>query len=280
MIWLKCLDKFITRIPLKSTQRAQACMINFRGSRILWLNSYFPTDPQSPNFDDSELRETLAAISNVIENNEHDNILWQGDINSDFSRQSKFVEVVKDALTSLDLKSLWTKFPVDFTFCSPSDTSFSTLDHFLISEDLENIVSDAGVIHLGDNVSGHSPIYLKLNIGSLPEHQAQARQYSAKQNWRKATNEDKGKFKASVSNNLANIEMPAAVIDCSNVNCTDPTHRINIDSYTIDIMKCLESSAESHIPYTRSKPSKPSAKRKSVPGWKDLVKPQQDKARF
>ena len=165
MIWPKCLDKFITRIPLKSTKRVQACLINFPRTKILWLNSYFPTDPQTPNFDDSELRETLAAIKNVIENNEHDQILWQGDINTEFNRQSKFVEVVKEALTSFNLKSAWNNFPVDFTFCSPSDTSFSTIDHFLISEELETFVKDAGVIHLGDNVSGHSPIYLKYKKG-------------------------------------------------------------------------------------------------------------------
>ena len=70
MIWPKCLDKFITRIPSKSTKRVQACLINFPRTKILWLNSYFPTDPQTPNFDDSELRETLAAIKKVIENNE------------------------------------------------------------------------------------------------------------------------------------------------------------------------------------------------------------------
>ena len=67
MIWPKCLDKFITRIPLKSTKRVQACLINFPRTKILWLNSYFPTERQTPNFDDSELRETLAAIKNVIE---------------------------------------------------------------------------------------------------------------------------------------------------------------------------------------------------------------------
>ena len=179
---------------------------------------------------------------------------------------------VQDALTSLDLSSSWNSFPVDFTFCSPSDTAFSTIDHFLYSEDLEELVSEAGVIHLGDNVPGHSPIYLKLNTETLPEQIVQLRQYSAKQNWRKAT--------TSVSENLGNVEIQAAVIDCYNVNCTDPVHRVNIDKYTIDIIKCVESAAEEHIPYTRSKPGKPSSKRKSIPGWVEMVKPQQEKARF
>ena len=140
---------------------------------------------------------------------------WQGDINTDFNRKSKYVDIVREALDDLDVKSVWNKFPVDFTFCSPTDTFFSTIDHFLASQSLEDIIKDAGVIHLGDNVSGHSPIYLKLNNGSLPAHQEQARVFSAKQNWKKATNDD------------------------NNVNCSDITHRVNIDGYTIDIIKCL-----------------------------------------
>ena len=98
VIWPGSIDKFITRLPVKSSNRVQACLIHLPRSRILWLNSYFPTDPQTLNFDDSDIRETISAIKNVIENNDYDEILWQGDINTDFSRKSKYVEVVKEAL--------------------------------------------------------------------------------------------------------------------------------------------------------------------------------------
>jgi hypothetical protein len=67
MIWPKCIDNIISRIPLKSTKRVQACMINFPRSKILWVNSYFPTDPHAASFDDSELREVLAAIKGVTQ---------------------------------------------------------------------------------------------------------------------------------------------------------------------------------------------------------------------
>ena len=123
-------------------------------------------------------------------------ILWQGDINADFSRKSKYVELVKEALEELNVKSVWNDFPIDFTFCSPTELSFSTIDHYLVSENLESGIKDAGVIHLGDNVSGHSPIYLKLNIGQLPANQEQERTFSPKQNWKKATNDDKANFKS------------------------------------------------------------------------------------
>ena len=247
---------------------------------MIWLNSYFPTDPETPNFDDSDLRETLAAIKAVLDNNEHDEVLWQGDINTDFLRKSKYVDVVKEALEEINVKSVWNEFPIDFTYCSPTEVSFSTIDHSLVSENLESSVKDAGVIHLGDNVSGHSSIYLKLNIGSLPDNQKQTRSFSSKQNWQKATVEDKINFKAAVSERLLNVEIPATIIDCHDINCADPVHRVNIDNYTVNIVKCLESAAEVFIPYTRPKQARKSSKRKSVPGWSELVKPYQEKANF
>ena len=109
----------------------------------LWVNSYFPTDPQTAMFDDNELREVLAAIKSVIENANCDDILFDGDINSDFCRNTKYVEIVREAFEDLDLKSIWNKFSVDFTYCSPTDTAFSTIDHFMVSHELEKSVMDA-----------------------------------------------------------------------------------------------------------------------------------------
>ena len=141
MIWPKCLDKFITRLPLKSSKRVQACLINLPRSRIFWLNSYFPTDPQTPMMILN--KEKQLSIKSVIENNQHDQVLWQGDINTDintdFRRKSKYVEVVKEALEDLNVKSVWNEFPIDFTFCSPTELSFSTIDHSLVRDNLQAV---------------------------------------------------------------------------------------------------------------------------------------------
>ena len=39
------------RISTKSW-RLQAQLLHFGGYRLLWINAYFPTDPQTVNFDD------------------------------------------------------------------------------------------------------------------------------------------------------------------------------------------------------------------------------------
>ena len=183
-------------------------------------------------------------------------------------------------MNDLDLISTWTDHPIDFTYCSPTDTSFSIIDHFFLKDDFKECINDAGVIHLGDNASGHSPIYLKINVGPLHSNHVQQRKFCPRQNWVKATYEDKINFKNSVSEYLANLHIPASLMDCLNPSCTDPAHLFHIDQYSINVIKILEDSAAEYIPYTRSVSEKSSKKRKSIPGWVELVKPHQDKAQF
>ena len=42
-----------------SNFRIQAQILNFPGVYILWINAYFPTDPQIVNYDEVELQQLL-----------------------------------------------------------------------------------------------------------------------------------------------------------------------------------------------------------------------------
>ena len=64
--------------------RTQAMVLKLHSSRILIINSYFPTDPGTMVFNDSELLETLQSIQQVISNNQFHYVYWLGDINTDF----------------------------------------------------------------------------------------------------------------------------------------------------------------------------------------------------
>ena len=54
------------------------------------MNSYFPTDPQTLNFNDDELAEVLREAEEVLDNSEYDHVLWGGDLNWDPNRNSGF----------------------------------------------------------------------------------------------------------------------------------------------------------------------------------------------
>ena len=72
--------------------RVQAQILNLPSTRILWLNTYFPTDPQNKGeYDDHILREVLEQVESIIINNEFDDIVWGSDLNWDPSRNTFFL---------------------------------------------------------------------------------------------------------------------------------------------------------------------------------------------
>ena len=156
----------VERIKTKSF-RIQAQVMEFPNTRLLWINSYLPNDPLTMIFDDQELNDVLTEIENLLDTKDFDDVLWQGDLNWEVTRTSGFSSRMKQFLTRLGLVSVWEQFPISYTHVHTDLVSTSTLDHFIVNERLLAAVIDADVLHLGDNLSRHSPIMLKLNLGSL-----------------------------------------------------------------------------------------------------------------
>ena len=89
--------------------------MNLKNSVCLLLNSYLPCDPKVPGQEDPGLLETLACIKSVVEKSVFDSIIWTGDINADFLRNSNHTETVQDVVNELNLLKLWDEHDVDFT---------------------------------------------------------------------------------------------------------------------------------------------------------------------
>ena len=113
--------------------RVQAVILSTSNNRILIINTYFPTDPKIKEFDSIELISTLSAIKGVMKDNEYDNVVWGGDMNADFLRDTVFTNTVDSFLSEMSLKKSWDKYKIDFTrtFEREERTYVSTLDHFL-----------------------------------------------------------------------------------------------------------------------------------------------------
>ena len=52
------------------------------------LNTYFPTDPRCNDFDETDLLLTLSGVKEVIDNRYFHRLVWPGDINADFRRNT------------------------------------------------------------------------------------------------------------------------------------------------------------------------------------------------
>ena len=145
--------------------RLQAQILHFPNVRLLWINSYFPTDPQTQNFNDNDLTEVLTEAKQILDNSDYDHVLWGRDLNWDPNCNSGFAQTVGDLMNRVGLLSAWEKYPVSHTHVHTDLVSTSKLDHFMMDKELLEAVKDAGTLNLGDNRSRHSPIRIKINFG-------------------------------------------------------------------------------------------------------------------
>ena len=102
------------RIQTKSW-RLQAQILHIGNYRLIWINCYFPTDPQTANYDKAELYQILTEIENILDNNSFDDCILAGDLNYDTGRATGFARALRTILEKIGLLSVWGKFSLDFT---------------------------------------------------------------------------------------------------------------------------------------------------------------------
>ena len=88
------------------SKRMQRLLFSFDSCWMLLINTYFPTDPKNNNFDDTELSLLLSQVRSTITDNDFDQLIMTGDINTDFRRSTHFVKNVEDFLAEFSLCSL------------------------------------------------------------------------------------------------------------------------------------------------------------------------------
>ena len=144
---------------------------------------------------------------------EYDDVILGGDLYWDNRRNSGFSEIMREFTSRIGLYSVWEKFPVGYTHIHTDLKSTSVLDNFLVNERLLDLVEDAGVLHLGDNLSRHSPIMVKLNMGVIPARIERKEKLKPRRpDWYKATSEDISEY-TTILENLIILENPTILED-------------------------------------------------------------------
>ena len=261
--------------------RLQAIKVQCGSTNFLLINSYFPVDPRTVKNDDPDLSETIEHLKNVIEKNEADQILLAGDINCDFLRNTGHVKKIEALVDDFALNKAWDNFEIDFTMCHEMDgsTFTSKIDHFFWSQGLNDVILDAGVLHLCDNMSDHSPIYCVLNVEDNSEAVSiseNIKQSKPKPCWKSSTQLNKDHFTELLDKYLDEIKIPQTSLDCRDVHCSNDEHNAFNDRFIEDILAAIEKAAYEAIPCNKSKnPKKP-----NIVGWNDKVKPFKESALF
>ena len=272
----------VTKDVSPNNWRVQAIIINVKNKRILLINSYFPTDKGTVNLGDNEAIETLIAIGSTIEDNEFDTLIWTGDINADFVRNSGHVKAVNNFINDRKLLKTWDKFDVDFTCVHEVNnvTTTSTIDHFIYNDADEDFIEDAGVVSLVDNNSDHCPIYCVIDCELITVQKPKESSCPQRPCWKKADIEEKSNFVNILDQKLRELEIPLCAGNCNDIHCKDAEHIDNIDDYASNVFELLESTAKDTLPITGGKQKKENTKPHNVPGWSLRVKPFKDSAMF
>ena len=282
IFWKKSLNSNIKMIRHPDSLRVQA--ISFCDNYLL-INSYFPNDPQAGNLDEFKLYNCIEDVKWFYDSYPNHKIIFAGDLNLDLSRNTRFVNIMREFFLNCNFVSVWSAFNVDFTFCNHYTTrngnnvlTTSVIDHFVVQPNILNDVSEAQVIHSGDNLSNHDPIFLKIKINSVPtfssSENSDADIHIPKPVWHKASDAHINNYRSDLKSKLCNLTLTDGIL-CNDPTCSDSNHHKDVDSFCDYIISSIDSAVHNNIPM-----SKQNSSNSVKPGWPVLVKPFQDKAKF
>ena len=281
IFWRKPLNCNVKLIKHPDSLRVQAIELC---DNYLLINAYFPTDPQVANFDDFNLLKCIEDVKWFINSFPNHKIIFAGDMNLDLSRNTRFVNIMREFFLNCNLISVWSSFNVDFTFSNHQTRNgnniltTSCIDHFVVQPIVLSQISHAQVIHLGNNLSNHDPIFLSIKIDSVPivstTENSDANVHIPKPVWRKASEVHINNYRNDLKSKLGNHVLTEGIL-CNDPSCSDSNHHKDVDAFCNLIINSIDSAVHSNIPL-----SKPTPNNSAKPGWSVLVKPFQDDAKF
>jgi hypothetical protein len=185
---------------------------------------------------------------------------------------------VKESMEDMNMTSAWEKFDVDFTCVSEVGgiTRISTIDHIMYSEGLASALSDAGVIHLVDNRSDHSPIFTVFDSISVQQEVTKIEENIPKPSWKRASIKEKTTYSNELEKKLSAINIPASITDCRDLQCKNHEHMEEADKLMEKVLYTVQEVAEKCLPCPKAQKEKV----KVLAGWNESVKPLRDIAYF
>lgn len=142
------------------------------------------------------------------------------------------------------------------------------LDHFFVSDMIACDISSYYAVHDGDNLSDHSPVVMRLDIGCQFQ-QGTPRSHVPKVAWHRATDQNIGEYKQILAMLLNTVECPYDAMDCETPNSCE--HRGEIDAYIRNLNAACLAASEVCIPKSR---------KKRIAGWSEQVKRFKEKSIF
>ena len=280
--WKKLHVRKATRL-VSDNFRIQAVILEYESCKLLLVNTYFPCDSQKLTLsveESADLQKLLADISDLKQKHskKFDTSFILGDLNYDDNRFTGHTQAISNYLEQERLCSVWDSFPVDFTYAFGQ--SHSTIDHFLISNTQSNIILEAGAVQDPENMSGHSPIYIKVDLKKANNPPERIKR-NPMLNWSGSTSEQRELYGQHLGNLLSQIlPNPPECLQCDDILCDHAEHLSEIDQVTKELLGAVTDSAWENLETTKGTTGDQASRAHTIPGWNDMVKPYQGEARF
>ena len=223
-------------------------------SCFLFINAYFPTDSHNNNFDDSELLRTLQDIQFLLDTyGEGCEVVLMGDLNADLSRNTLFVQIVKNFLLENNLITAWSNVGCDFTYYQErvvrgrTVISHSVIDHFCVKSDSIGKYSDIMPLHIAANLSNHAPIYLKIQCDVTFREPINTKSNSHtvhKPQWERASQIDKDNYIRDLSSLLRNTVVHNEALHRRDADCASVDHKLKLDDMCTNVLDCISIAVE------------------------------------
>ena len=277
------LSKWATRLTVPNSYRVQGLKINLPNSKMLFVNAYLPNDPGNNNFDEMDLLNTLQDIQYLIDQvDESCAVIIMADLNTDFSRNSSFVQIVRNFFNENNLVTVWSKFDCAFTFYQErlvnrrTVVSKSKIDHFGVRAVNLDLCLEATPLHLAENFSFHEPIFLKIKCSYKLEKSSVENKNSLpkKPQWYKASKDNLKNYSEDLKHLLQNTPIDSDALGCRDLHCQCSDHKDSLDNMCENVLGCVSDAVRHHIPVGNN------SEAKVIPGWNDHIQPYKEASQF
>ena len=272
IVWKRNLVSQVSPISCASS-RLCAVTMDIKGLKVLICNVYMPCDTNYHCSNTVIYEETLSEIKRLSVETGIDTLIIGGDFNTDLLRDSSLhTRLLKEYNARENLRTVISeKQQIDYTYESKASGARSVIDHFIVSQNILDLIDYVDVVHDGDNLSDHSVLNIKLSLAVEYFVDSPCGMFTSVK-WDKANIEDLNVYKSNLDRNLANIVIPWDAVHCNDFFCCK--HSSDIQKFHDDLISICIQSSSNCIPSTKYR------NRTSVPGWNDYVKEHRDNAIF
>ena len=256
-----------------SSKRICALCININGFILYIFCVYMPCDVNHVD-NLEEYNNVLNEICQICFRYNAENICIVGDINTDLSRSNSWH--TQSLLQFIESEELLYAIHhntanVNYTYVNEFYNTRSTIDHFILSPSLFDIITEYySICDDIDNFSDHCPLVLSLEI-DLQKYKASTINYKPRKKWSTANRKDIASYQMHMDDCLYNICLPIDCLQCSDLLCMNTCHRNSIHTLHDNIISAILSASD-EIPETKIT--------RIVPGWNEFVKEKRITALF